>query len=420
MSSNLVIIFGYNNTRVYDIERLKKMCRELLGAEIMLCKESITQIDLDITPYTLEVDLTKYDIENIQYQMKQIDDYIAWNNFKVVACLPFSDKGIPLGSYYARSKELMHDDCEKSLACIDKFEFRLLEKETKTPVWYKKPFFNKIHTITEARDCINSSELSLFFKPVAEGNSRGCIEINSMEDLEENIEIIKIYLPQGILVEECIKGCDEYSFDGVDDNYIITEKKTSQGFYRVETQHIIPAPLETELYGRLIEAGKIVSKISGSNRGAVHNELFLNKKTGDVYCVEPNRRPAGLKLWDWISTAYPGADNWSAWLNWAAGRSDKNKIKIIDHKYYVGCRMLQAPLTGTVQAINNNIKSKIQAIDGVYDIAVTKKEGQTVTNNLKDNGDFTGYIVCKSDTAKGLVNMLDLLEKESAKIYTIG
>ena len=416
--SKLVIIFGYNNTRVYDIERLKKMCREMLGADIMLCKESITQVDLDITAHTLEVDLAKYDIENITHQMKLIDDYITSNKFTVIACLPFSDKGIPLGSYYARSKGLTHDDCEKSIVCIDKFEFRVLEKEAHTPSWYKKPFFKKIHTIEEARNCIHKSDAALFFKPVAEGNSRGCIEINSIEDLEENLEIVKTYLQQGIVIEECIKGCDEYSFDGVDGNYIITEKKTSQGFYRVETQHTLPAPLEGELYDRLIQAGKIVSEISGSNHGAVHNELFLNKKTGEVYCVEPNRRPAGLKLWDWISTAYPGTDNWSAWLNWAASKSNTNKIA--DNKYYVGCRMLQAPLTGTIQTINNNIKSKIQAMDGVCDIAVTKKEGQSVTNNLKDNSDFTGYIVCKSDTFKGLVSMLDLIERESAKIYNIG
>lgn len=416
--SKLVIIFGYNNTRVYDIERLKKMCREMLDADIMLCKENITQVDLDITPYTLEVDITKYDIENISHQMKLIDDYVTTKKFTVIACLPFSDKGIPLGSYYAKSKELTHDDCEKSIACIDKYEFRLLEKLATTPSWYKKPFFKKIHTIEEAKDCVTNSTYALFFKPVAEGNSRGCLEINSLEDIEKNLTIIETYLEQGIVVEECIKGFDEYSFDGVDGNYIITEKKTSQGFYRVETQHVLPAPLDNKFYDRLIEAGKIVSAISGSNDGAVHNELFINKTTGDVYCVEPNRRPAGLKLWDWIGTAYPGVDNWNAWLYWAAGKPGTNKLT--NNKYYVGCRMLQSALTGTVKNINNDIKSQLQAIEGVCDITITKKIGQSVTNNLKDNSDFTGYIVCKSESAEELYKLLDCIESKSASIYTIG
>ncbi len=414
----LVIIFGYNNTRVYDIKRLKRLCQESLDAEIMLCKEIITPIDLVITPHTLEVDLAKYDKETLTLQMQKIDNYLSVKNYTVIACLPFSDKGIPLGSNYARSKGLPHDDCEKSISCIDKFSFRCLEKATVTPAWYKKPFFKKIHTIEEAKNCITDTNAPLFFKPLAEGNSRGCIEINSLQDLEANLEIVNPYLHTGILVEECIKNCDEYSFDGVDGNYIITEKKTSQGYYRVETQHILPAPLENKLYTRLIRAGEIVSEISGSNNGAVHNELFLNKKTGDVYCVEPNRRPAGLKLWDWISVAYPGIDNWKAWINWASRSTSKNQIS--HNKYFVGCRMLHAQSSGTLQAINQNIKSNLQKINGVCDIAVTKKEGESVTENLKDNSDFIGYIVCKSDTPEKLLIFLDQIQRKASNIYTIG
>ncbi|OGT63654.1 MAG: hypothetical protein A3E85_05090 [Gammaproteobacteria bacterium RIFCSPHIGHO2_12_FULL_45_12] len=415
--NKLVIIFGYNNTRVYDIERLKKLCTTLLDAEIMLCKEEITQIDKDLTQNTLKIDLAAYDRESLAQQAKQIDNYLASKNFTIVACLPFSDKGIPLGSLYAKLKNLPHDDTEKSIACIDKHIFRCLEKEASTPDWYKKPFFKKIHTLNEARECTLNATAPLFFKPVAEGNSRGCIEINSIKDLEENIDIINLYLKQGVLIEECIKGCDEYSFDGVDGNYIVTEKKTSQGYYRVETQHILPAPLENKLYERLIEAGKIVSEISGSNNGAVHNELFLNKATGDVYCVEPNRRPAGLKLWDWINTAYPTVDNWNAWINWAAGKDNLDKLD--DRKYFVGCRMLQSQVSGTIKKIHQNILEKLQQMSDVCDVSITKKIGQPVTNNLKDNSDFTGYIVCKSTTINGLRLSLDQIEKEAINIYTI-
>lgn len=416
--NKLVIIFGYNNTRVYDIERLKKMCRESLDAEIMLCKEKITQVDLDITPYVLEVDITKFDDHSIKEQIRSIDEYIASRGFDVIACLPFSDKGIPLGSHYARKSGLNHDKCETSVACIDKYEFRVLERDVATPKWYKKPFFRKIHTISDARTCINNSTMPLFFKPVAEGNSRGCLEINSIQDLEENFDIVEAYLEQGIVVEECIKDCDEYSFDGIDGNYIITEKKTSQGYYRVETQHILPAPLDPMLYDRLIEAGKIVSRISGSNGGAVHNELFLNKKTGEVYCVEPNRRPAGLKLWDWISTAYPNVDNWTAWINWAS--NIPNTTKLTANKYYVGCRMMKSNKSGQISSINDMLRTKLISMESVCDLVLTKKVGQNVTSNLKDNSDFTGYFVCKSDSPECLLKTLDLVEQEVSQIYTVG
>ncbi len=414
---NIVIIFGYNNTRVYDIERLKKLSHEMLDADIMLCKEEITSVDINITPYVLKINLAQYDDESLLQQIKEIDEYICLQGFNVCACLPFSDKGIPLGSLYAKYKNLPHDNTDRSVACIDKFTFRCLEKNAATPDWYKKPFFKKIHTLKEAEECINNTISSLFFKPIAEGNSRGCIEIKTIEDLNANVDLISMYLEQGILVEECIKDSDEFSFDGIDGNYIITEKKTSQGSYRVETQHILPAPLETKFYERLIEAGKIVSEISGSQNGAVHNELFLNKSTGDVYCVEPNRRPAGLKLWDWIGVAFPGANNWNAWINWAAGKNNTNSLGT--QQFYVGCRMLQANKSGKIIKINTSIKEKIKKHDNVYDIALTKAEGQTITNKLKDNSHFTGYIVCKSETIDDLRLLLDQMEKTAANIYVI-
>ena len=235
--------------------------------------------------------------------------------------------------------------------------------------------------------------------------------------MNRNIDVISLYLEQGIVVEECIKGCDEFSFDGIDGNYIITEKKTSQGFYRVETQHILPAPLEDKLYARLIEAGKIVSEISGSKNGAVHNELFLNRETGDVYCVEPNRRPAGLKLWDWVGIAFPGTNNWNAWINWANGKDNSNNSGA--HKFYVGCRMLQAKKSGKIRQVNADIKEQIQNHSHVCDIALTKSEGQTITSNLKDNSHFTGYIVCKSETIDGLRLLLDQMENTAASIYIV-
>ncbi len=415
---NLVIIFGYNNTRIYDIVRLKMLCKTTFSAEIMLCKNDINEHDKKITPYTLEIDLTMNDIESIRRQIQIIDDYIYFHKVIVIGCLPFSDKGIPLGSYYARHKGLRHDDCERSIACIDKYAFRCIEKEVSTPKWYKKPFFKKIHSVGEAKQCIQDTNFPLFFKPIAEGNSRGCIEISSLHILEENLDIITPYLEQGILVEECIKNHNEYSFDGINGSYIITEKKTSDGYFRVETQHILPAPLPHHLYQRLITAGKIISSMIGSNGGAVHHEMFLNPITGSVYCVEPNRRPAGLKLWDWIHIANSNRDNnWIAWLNWAIKKTDN--LKAEKYNYYVGCRMLTSRQTGAVHSINAKLKSKIQQINNLCDLQLTKSIGEIVTDTPKENGDFIGYFVCKDLSYDGLIEKLNEIEKLSEKIYII-
>lgn len=407
---NIVIIFGYNNTRLYDIERLKHLCKSMLNADIMLCKETISVLDTAITPYTLTINLEINCTDVIKKQIDAINHYISQHNLNPIACLPFSDKGIPLGTYYASSKGLTHDDCDRSFSCIDKHIFRQLEAEAKTPSWYKKPFFTKVYSYAEAERIILDKNIPLFFKPTSEGNSRGCIEINSLHDLVYNKDILEVYFTQGIIIEECIKNCDEYSFDGVNGDYIITEKKTSQGYFRVETQHILPAPLQDKLYQRLIEAGKIVATISGSLNGAVHNELFLNKHTGEVYCVEPNRRPAGLKLWDWISIAYPGVDNWKKWVSWASNQSI-SATSPIKNKYHVGCRMLKAPVCGTLAAFNFDEIKNMEHHDDVIEIKLSKTVGCKVTANLKDNSDFLGYVVCKSQSIEQLESMLNDIEK---------
>jgi biotin carboxylase len=418
MKKNIVIIFGYNNTRLYDIERLKRLCKNTLNAEILLCKEQILKHDTEISPYTLEINLEISDKKIIYKQIKEIDSYLIENQLNVIACLPFSDKGVPLGSYYAQSKGLNHDDCELSLACIDKYTFRCLEAIENTPAWYKKPFFTKIHSLEEAELIVIQTHVPLFFKPTSEGNSRGCIEIFTINDLILNEHFLEPYYEQGIIVEECIKNCDEYSFDGVDGNYVITEKKTSQGHFRVETQHILPAPLSREHYDRLIEAGKIVAQISGSNNGAVHNELFLNKKTGEVYCVEPNRRPAGLKLWDWVNLAYPGVDNWNSWINWAASRK-KHHTYPIHNDYYVGCRMLQAPYSGTITDIDLIQKNLLENQQEVIEIVITKSKNMKITAKLKDNSDFIGYVVCKHKTIEGLHAALNTIAKKALSLLKI-
>lgn len=403
--NKVIIIFGYNNTRIYDIERIKKYAHTEHDASIMLCKETLTSEDSRLTPYTLQIDFDKRDRLSLKDQMKKILEYTHHNKLQPIGCLSFSDKGIMLGSLFAASMNLAHDDPDVANACIDKYEFRVLEKSAVTPAWYKKPFFTRVFSYDEAVRIICESSYPLFLKPAQEGNSRGCIQVNSLEDLEENKELLLPYFKNGVMIEQCIQGCDEFSFDGVNDNYVITEKKTSAGRFRVETQHVVPAPLSDSHYERLYMAGLIVSWISGSSGGAVHNELFLDKATGNVYCVEPNRRPGGLKLWDWVSESFHGVDFWESWISWACSKP-KRSGNLEELSSYTGCKMLEPSKSGILSSIDAKTIKKIQSLEGVVDIAVTKKIGATITTNLKDNSDFVGYVVCKSDNSEHLYDLL--------------
>jgi hypothetical protein len=438
-----ILVFGYNNTRVYDIERIVQIAQNDYNACVVLCKDQITDIDKKLTPYTLEVRLEFAVMDHMNELCEQIDKYMLNNQLQAIGCLPFSDKGVPLGSYYADYKQLPCDDPKLAFAGIDKHCFRQLEQQKiYTPLWYKKPLFYKVNSIEQVekiikQECSNNGNTqnnintdnsisgtakSFFIKPVAEGNSRGCIEIGNINDLQHNAKLLNQYAATGLIVEECIKHSQEFSFDGVGDFHVITEKMTSRGRYRVETQHILPAPISPDCYSRLMQAGHIVSELVGSRGGAIHNELFLDYRNGSVYCVEPNRRPAGLKLWDWIKIAYPEVDCWQQWLDWAVGAEYKFNISSsssssiqmpttfpIKNRYFVGCRMLQSSRAGVLKNMAS-ITSQLSTLrndECIVEINITKKDNESITNKLKDNSDFIGYVVCKHEDSNALRKLLD-------------
>ncbi len=150
-----ILVFGYNNTRVYDIERIVKMTQDDYNACVVLCKDQITDIDKTLTPYTLEITLEFSEMNNMSGLCEQIDKYMMNNKLKAIGCLPFSDKGVPLGSYYANYKQLPCDDPKLAFAGIDKHCFRQLEQQkTDTPLWYKKPLFYKVNSIEQIEKII--------------------------------------------------------------------------------------------------------------------------------------------------------------------------------------------------------------------------------------------------------------------------
>lgn len=418
--TNVVLIFGYNNTRIYDVKRLKNLSSQKLGAEILLCKDDISNADRELTPYTLQVSLK----ETAQDKLKQltviIDEYLASKALTPVACLPFSDSGVPLGSYYAAYKNLPHDEPgEKALACLDKYIFRELEKNNVCPGWYKRPIFQKTHSIEEAKNILENAGRSIFFKPTSEGNSRGCIRISSVNELEASTPLLEKYIKNGVIAEESIDDCKEYSFDGINGQYIITEKTTSTGACRVELQHILPAPLNKSDYDQLIEAGKFVQKVTGSNGGAVHHELFFNAESKNVYCVEPNRRPAGQKIWDAIDATYPGANYWEAWFDWASGNK-QTIYEMKDNQIYTGIRMLTSKHNGILHKINKEALDKLSNKVGMLVLEISKQESDTITSSPKDNSDFLGYFIFQRQSSNELREMLITIEAEIVRALEIG
>ena len=401
----IVIIFGYNNTRVFDVKKIGELAKELFNASFVLCKDEITPEDIALTEYTLAIPLAFNDEKVLNQNTIILDEFLAKNHLRPIGCLPFSDRGVVMGSYYAKSKNLKYDDPKKGCGGIDKAIFREMEKTTQMPKWYKKPLFEKVNSYQQAEKIILNSEIKLFIKPTCEGNSRGCFAISNINDLHSYKDNLEKYWSEGVIIEECIQDCHEYSFESIDDFQIITEKKTTEGSFKVEIQHVLPAPLPMAAYSRLIIAGMEVGKIVGSSNGAQHNELFLHN-SGNVYCVEPNRRPAGMKIWDMIKVAFD-FDMYKAWLNWACG-GDVVTSYPVQNKYFVGYRMLRSKKSGILEGCKVEVPVDLQ--ECIVEFEITKKIGSKVTNILKDNSDGIGYAIVKHEDINQLYLLLDKIE----------
>ncbi|KFM73022.1 hypothetical protein X975_16553, partial [Stegodyphus mimosarum] len=398
----VVAVFGYNNTRLYDVKKIKNI---LLAKKIgiMLCKEGITDEDRNVSAYCFDTKLHGSHQE-IEQAYSNLQKWLSSQNIVIVGVLPFSDKGIVLASYVAEKMGLISDDYNTAVIGLDKFEFRKAEANMNTPVWYKKPRFRKVEQPSDLVQFYDEIGSPVFLKPTSEGNSRGCFLVNSLENMDVALENIKPYLNTGAIAEEYFSGCREFSFDTVAGRCWITEKETTSGNHKAEVQQIVPAPLPQEDYDRLIEAGKLVAKISGSKMGAVHNEFFLFPDR-TVMAVEPNRRPAGMHIWDLAASAF-SINPFELWINWSIG-----KQPVVDQalrsQYYVGLRMIQASTDGIIKQIDNTGINKIKDnYNELLEVCLSKSLNQFVHKNPKDNSEFLGHIIVQHKDPKKLKLML--------------
>jgi biotin carboxylase len=415
--NKVFIIFGYNPGRLHHVARLKKLANEKLQAKTLLCKEGISIEDKNTCDYTLSLPFDIHSTAFVEQASQQLSTYLHEHQLLAIGCVSFADRGIPLGSYFAEQNNLTHDCEQLAFTCVNKAIFRQQEKEHETPNWYKKPHFEKLYFHEDAFELFTKQQSALFLKPIAEGNSRGCLRINALSDLENNANVLKHYCEKdGVLAEEQIQNCEEYSVDGVAGRYVVIAKEVMRGPYPIEMQHIIPADISATDYQRLLTAGKIVAEISGSKGGAIHHELFFNKSSKEIYCVEPNRRPAGMNIWDLIKIAIPEYDFWNDWVDWAAGKptSDTAGKPIC----FSGCRKLLASKSGKITAIDQQSINKLLQPHNAQ-LTLKKQLGDTVTSQPKDGSDTLGYVSCQATEAPHLRQLLLELSQKISRLIKV-
>ncbi|MGE6553164.1 ATP-grasp domain-containing protein [Bacillus mycoides] len=403
------VIMGYNNTRINDVKIIKEVAFNNFDAKIVLFKEEITNEDTRIADYCMQLDLLSNNTD------KAIN-FLELNNLEIIGVLPFSDKGVPIGAKLAEKLNLFHDASGiQAEACIDKEIFRKLEEEFNVPYWYKKIGYKKVYNRKDAEEFLLKHG-KMFMKPAAEGNSRGCMEIQSKDHLLEWCDRFGLYFKDGVLCEQLIDGEQEYSYDSLGNLEWITEKSTTEGLFRGEYNHISPAPLSKELYDKLIEAGRIVKRIVGSNNGANHHEFFINKD-GSISCVEPNRRPAGGKVFSFGNVLYRNAieNVWVRWLEIMSGKSFTD-TSVNMEKNFIGFRFVRSFKNKTIDEkyessqlerfVNENFHNKI------IEYNLTVAIGDKITKDIVTNADFIGQVLLQGNSYEEVLADLNRIESK--------
>lgn len=405
MLQKVVAVFGYNNTRIYDLVKIRKLVKERLDAEVLLVKEAINDDDRKVVEHCFDCR-----VEDPQI-VEPLLDYLRSREFELIACLPFSDKGVVGAAHVAKRLGLVGDDSSTSFAMLDKTLFRKLESSLVVDSSkYKKPFFTIAHSKEKVKE-VFSTRGSFFIKPTSEGNSRGCMKIETQADLDRWFIENPTALKNGVICEEILANSNEFSFDGVDGCYWITQKFTTSGAYRAEYQHIIPAPFPADVKGSLHSTLKPLINELGSNGGAFHHEFFV-LDDGRVASVEPNRRPAGMWLWDLAGWAFEEFDPWSRWIDWSAGRSVKKGE--LRQKAYSGIRGVIVKHDGKINRIDARAaEDELKTMFGEQNVRLSflKNAGDTVRREARDNSDFVAFVALKHESHSTLLSSLEAAEE---------
>lgn len=397
-----ILVLGYNNTRINDVRKIREKAKQCIGAITVLCKKDPNEVDKSAVDFAIDVGLEQSD-ENLEIVVRSCEEH----NVRIVGILPFSDQGTQLGAKLAKHLNLPGANPEYITAALNKHDFREKEKIAQKPEGYVAVNARKVTSLAELQSTFKEFNAPLFLKPMAEGNSRGCIAIKQYEDCEAAWNEVKKYLAGGITAEKLVENAQEYSWDHIAGYSWITEKMTTQTKYRAEPQHIIPAPILQDEENLLRNGAHFMGELCGYNGVACHNEIFLLNTKTEVMAVEPNLRPAGAKIWDVSTHAFENFDPWALWVKWAAGRMDSTP-KQLKQKCFAGIRFISARKNGKIKDISIDTLEKLTApIAGEFiELAWTKKSGDPVTSSPQDNADFLGYIIAKAADYKTLASLL--------------
>jgi biotin carboxylase len=311
----LLLIVDYNLSRVGDVAHIAQLAQASHGAGTVLIRPNPSERDKALCDYV--VDLDPLALNFVEQALSLLEPLRP----RIRAGVVFSDNAVQTGALLLEQLGLPVDSAVLAASAYSKWQYRVGESRIRD-LFAAQSVMAPAHAATQTLDDLqafaSAHPAGVIVKPACEGNNRGVVAVQPGDDLGAAFAKAAPYLQGGVLCEELIPYEREYSFDGVGETFFITEKVNAPKPYPVELAQILPARLTETERTTLIRAGRLANLLVGQRHGPFHNEIKLSDDGTQAAVVEPNRRPAGMKIWTLAQAVY-GVDFYRLWVDAAWG-----------------------------------------------------------------------------------------------------
>ncbi|HEV3156062.1 MAG TPA: hypothetical protein VGZ00_01825 [Candidatus Baltobacteraceae bacterium] len=301
MLTKYFLIVDYNLTRIDDVRTMRDHLRHRHGLATILIRPNPRPIDHEICDVVIDAYPRAADF------VDRACGELAKFRTSIQGGIVFSDDAVQSGAALLERLGLPVDDALLAFAALSKLAYRSIEQshdELFRAQGIRVPEYLHVENITELASFLKRHPEGIVVKPACEGNNRGVVVLHPGDDLRLALQTIDKYVSDGVICEEYITDHREFSFDGIGALWFLTEKISATGRYPVEMGQIVPAmlsPIETHTLRR---AGNLANLLVGQREGPFHNEIRLSDDGTQATVIEPNRRPAGMRIWQLARAVY--------------------------------------------------------------------------------------------------------------------
>jgi hypothetical protein len=309
------VIVDYNLTRVDDVRHIRDHVHHTYGCGVLLVRANPTETDHEIADEVIDLDPLSPDFVKAGVRL------LEPRRDRLRAGIVFSDNAVHSGAVLLHRLGLRVDSPELAFGAFCKLDYRLSEARHGEVLAAQRlmiPDFKQIRSIADLRAFAERQPGGFVVKPTREGNNRGVVVVRPGNDLVAAFAEVEPYLDGGVIGEQIIPFRREFSVDGLGSLAFVTEKVSASGRYPVEVAQVLPARLGEREHAVLLRAGMQANWLVGQYDGPFHNEIKLSDDGTRAAVVEPNRRPAGMKIWSLAHWVY-GVDFYQRWVDTAFG-----------------------------------------------------------------------------------------------------